>query len=120
MSHGLEHLAHSNIDWGQGFDCPAPYRLRSMSPDQKIRLAYFGIMYPEVLGIDYELPPLDGPALACRPSQALNVPAGDPFPAPNAGGGQSNVPLNSRPGLLPAIRPDCRPRVLDLRLRPER
>ncbi|MGO8745482.1 MAG: ArnT family glycosyltransferase [Thermoguttaceae bacterium] len=92
-AHGLEHLADSNIDWGQGLIALRDW-LRMHAPDQKIRLAYFGIMYPEVLGIDYELPPLDGPAPGLQAVSA-NYLLGIPFPAPNAGGGQSNVPLNA-------------------------
>ncbi|MGC8644270.1 MAG: ArnT family glycosyltransferase, partial [Isosphaeraceae bacterium] len=54
--HGLEHLADSNIDWGQGLVGLKDW-LDENAPGRTIQLAYFGSMLPEVLGIKYELPP---------------------------------------------------------------
>lgn len=101
--HGLEHLADSNIDWGQGLVALRDW-LGGHAPGRPIRLAYFGTMYPEVLGIRYDLPPfgrcdgtrgLDpdrvGPAPGLQAVSA-NYLLGIPFPAPNARGGQAHVP----------------------------
>lgn len=60
-ANALEHLADSNIDWGQGLIALREW-LDEHAPGQKIRLAYFGFVDPEVLDIDYELPPLKVPA----------------------------------------------------------
>ncbi len=57
---GYEHLADSNIDWGQGLVALADW-LKQNAPGRKITLAYIGEMDPEMLGIDYDLPSLDGP-----------------------------------------------------------
>ena len=68
--HGLEHLADSNIDWGQGLVALHDWLVEN-APGKRIRLAYFGTMYPEVLGIDYELPPFDGPVPGLQAVQRL-------------------------------------------------
>jgi hypothetical protein len=104
---GLAHLEGSSIDWGQGLVALKEW-LDEHAPGKKIRLAYFGTMYPEVLGIDYELPPF-GPeattAVERDPAEVGPVPGlqavganyllGVPFPAPNAQGRQTGVPLNA-------------------------
>jgi 4-amino-4-deoxy-L-arabinose transferase-like glycosyltransferase len=106
---GLEHLADSNIDWGQGLVSLRDWLARN-APGRKIKLAYFGTMYPEVLGIPYELPPLGPEAYAPERAKAssnaigpvpglqavsANYLLGIPFPAPNSLGSQSWIPLNS-------------------------
>jgi hypothetical protein len=102
----LSHLADSNIDWGQGLIALRDW-LEEHAPGQKVELAYFGTMYPEVLGIDYELPPFGPEALTAHadpsdvgPTPGLhaisaNFLVGVPFPAPNAEGRQTGVPLRA-------------------------
>jgi hypothetical protein len=102
----LAHLADSNIDWGQGL-VPLKDWLDENAPGEKIRLAYFGTMYPEVLGIDYELPPYGPQAMPAWDDagevgpvpglQAVgaNYLVGVPFPAPNAEGRQTAIPLGA-------------------------
>jgi len=54
--HGHEHLLHSNIDWGQDllfFD----QWLESHQNGRNLYLAYYGYFDPELLGIEFELPP---------------------------------------------------------------
>jgi hypothetical protein len=107
--HGIDHLADSNIDWGQGLIALKDWLAQHPSK-QKLQLAYFGTMYPEVLGIDYQLPlfgpeafgdsisKLDPQAIGPAPGlQAVgaNYLLGISFPAPNAHGGQSHVPENA-------------------------
>jgi hypothetical protein len=91
--HGMDHLADSNIDWGQ---CLVALRdwLDENAPGRRIRLAYFGTMFPEVLGVDYELPPLDGPSPGLQAVSA-NYLLGIPFPAPNGEGRQSPLGLDA-------------------------
>ena len=58
---GRFHLIDSNIDWGQ--DLPALKRWYDAHPDARpLHLAYFGMMDPQVLGIEYRLPP-KGPTI---------------------------------------------------------
>ena len=53
---GRFHLVDSNIDWGQNL--PALKRWYDAHPEARpLRLAYFGMMDPRVLGIEYSLPP---------------------------------------------------------------
>lgn len=50
------HLENSNLDWGQ--DLPTLKRWYDAHPDARpFRMAYFGMMEPAILGIDYSLPP---------------------------------------------------------------
>jgi len=53
---GAEHLIDSNLDWGQDL-----LRLRNWLVDhprsERLRLAYFGTIDPELVGIEYKLPP---------------------------------------------------------------
>ncbi len=91
--HGMDHLADSNIDWGQGLVALRDW-LNENAAGRRIRLAYFGTMFPEVLGIDYELPPLDGPAPGLQAVSA-NYLLGVPFPAPNGEGRQSPLGLDA-------------------------
>ncbi len=106
---GIDHLADSNIDWGQGLVALRDWLDRN-APGRPIRLAYFGTMFPEVLGIAYEVPPIGaaGPVadlpdlLASRhvgPAPGLqavsaNYLLGIPFPVPNGQGTQSAVPAH--------------------------
>ncbi len=100
---GLEHLADSNIDWGQGLVALRDW-LETHAAGRPLQLAYFGTMYPEVLGIRYKLP-LFGPKghrqgedpVQIGPYPGLqavsaNYLLGIPFPAPDASGKQANVP----------------------------
>ena len=53
---GRFHLIDSNIDWGQNL--PALKRWYDAHPEARpFHLAYFGMMDPSVLGIEYTLPP---------------------------------------------------------------
>lgn len=100
---GLEHLADSNIDWGQGLLALRDW-LDGHAPGRPIRLAYFGTMFPEVLGLRYELPPFGPAGDASRVGSTSPGPApglqavsanyllGIPFPAPDASGRQVDVP----------------------------
>jgi 4-amino-4-deoxy-L-arabinose transferase-like glycosyltransferase len=106
---GMEHLAESNIDWGQGLVALREWLARN-APGQTINLAYYGTMYPEILGIAYKLP-IFGPdlenkgrrAAMARPigpspglhAVSVNFLLGFPFAAPNAHGSQSGVPANA-------------------------
>lgn len=56
---GIQHLADSNLDWGQGLVALREW-MDEHARRQKIRLAWFGMMDPERVGIDYEwLDPAD-------------------------------------------------------------
>lgn len=55
MAQGRQHLADSNLDWGQDLRELREY-LRSREIKQ-LGLAYFGMYPPSALGITYELPP---------------------------------------------------------------
>lgn len=90
---GLYHLADSNIDWGQGLIALRSW-LKENHPGEKVYLAYFGTMFPEVLGIEYEMPPFEGPVPGLHAVSA-NYLLGIPFPAPNGEGVQETVPLNT-------------------------
>jgi hypothetical protein len=52
---GRQHLLDSNLDWGQDLNLVKPF----MDEHQlsTIGLAYFGTVPPELVGIDYSLPP---------------------------------------------------------------
>jgi hypothetical protein len=89
----LEHLADSNIDWGQGLLALRDW-LNEHAPGQKIRLAYFGTMFPEVVGLEYELPPLGLPVPGLQ-AVGANYLLGIPFPAPNGAGVQEPVSPNA-------------------------
>jgi 4-amino-4-deoxy-L-arabinose transferase-like glycosyltransferase len=52
---GRYHLLDSNLDWGQ--DLAQVARVMRAQQLDRIGLAYFGTVPPQVLGIDYELPP---------------------------------------------------------------
>jgi hypothetical protein len=52
---GRYHLLDSNLDWGQ--DLAQVKRTMQAQQLDHIGLAYFGTVPPQVLGIDYELPP---------------------------------------------------------------
>lgn len=52
---GREHLVDSNIDWGQ--DLHLVKRFMDERNLETIGLAYFGTVPPELIGIDYTLPP---------------------------------------------------------------
>lgn len=52
---GRNHLLDSNLDWGQDL-----YLVKAFMAEQQldaIGLAYFGTLHPELIGIDYTLPP---------------------------------------------------------------
>lgn len=53
---GIDHLADSNLDWGQGL-VELKSWLDTHARGRKVHLAYFGLMDPSVLGIDYEFTP---------------------------------------------------------------
>ena len=87
--------------------------LRTHAPGKKIRLAYFRHDVPcKCWAWDYELPPLDRPAHRPRPSARTIL--GIAFPAPNAGGGHSNIPRAEVLVYSRQFEQPCHPRVLDL------
>jgi hypothetical protein len=88
--HALDHLADSNIDWGQGLLALRDWLARH-APGKKICLAYFGAMYPEVLGIDYELPSAEGPAPGLQAVSA-NYLLGCPSSPPSGHWSRAHVP----------------------------
>jgi hypothetical protein len=107
---GLDHLADSNIDWGQGLVALHDW-LEEHGEARPLRLAYFGNMYPEVLGIQYELAPF-GPSVlpaanssSSRPNEtgpapglqavSANYLVGIPFPAPDGTGSQTWAPRDA-------------------------
>jgi len=103
--HGLEHLADSNIDWGQGLVGLKQW-LDENGAGRKLTLAYFGAMLPEVLGILYELPPFGVEGNSSREDGVLgpvpglhavsaNYLVGVPFLSVNSRGSQILVPLNA-------------------------
>ena len=51
---GINHLADSNLDWGQGLRALQEW-LDEHAPNQRIQLAYFGAMDPRLTGIEYEI-----------------------------------------------------------------
>jgi hypothetical protein len=52
---GREHLLDSNLDWGQDlYQVPAAMRSHKL---QRIGLAYFGTVAPQLLGIEFDVPP---------------------------------------------------------------
>jgi hypothetical protein len=58
--HAYQHLNDANIDWGQDL-----FRLKTWCDDhpeaRPFHLAYFGTVDPRLAGIEYSLPPADGP-----------------------------------------------------------
>ncbi len=103
--HGLEHLADSNIDWGQGLVGLKDW-LDEHAPGRAVELAYFGFMYPEVLGIRYELPPFSASANPGRDDDVIgpipglhaisaNYLIGVPFMSSNGHGLQTGIPLKA-------------------------
>ena len=98
---GMEHLGESNIDWGQGLVALRDW-LATHAPGRRIGLAYYGTMYPEILGIDHELPgfgpgggaAVDGPGPGLQ-AVSVNFLLGFPFAAPNGKGWQSGVPADA-------------------------
>ncbi|MCA9047940.1 MAG: glycosyltransferase family 39 protein [Planctomycetaceae bacterium] len=52
---GRQHLLDSNIDWGQDLHLVREFMKKHQL--QTIRLAYFGTVPPQMVGIDYTLPP---------------------------------------------------------------
>jgi hypothetical protein len=55
---GRAHLVDSNLDWGQDLRAlKAWLERRNGEPISNLRLAYFGMLPPRSLGIDYTLPP---------------------------------------------------------------
>jgi hypothetical protein len=106
---GLDHLDDSNLDWGQGLVALRDW-LKEHADGRPLRLAYFGNMYPEVLGIEYELAPFAPNAAASHPRGSLSNqtgPApglqavsatylvGKPFSAPNGRGSQTWAPRDA-------------------------
>lgn len=75
---GHRRLADSNVDWGQGLVALRRW-LDEEGAGRPVELAYRGTMHPAAYGIDFLLPPLDGPAgaeegvPACRESRVLRV-----------------------------------------------
>ena len=62
---GRRHLADSNLDWGQDLN-NLRKELKTREIPQ-IKLAYFGMIPPAEIGIEYELPPSAGQIAAGRP-----------------------------------------------------
>ncbi len=115
---GAYHLADSNIDWGQGLLSVQEW-VDEHHDESPVSLAYFGTMFPEILGIDYKLPPIgrlkvpyqqgvervddlsdisDAEVVGPVPGIHLisaNYLLGVPFPAPNGFGGQSSIPMHA-------------------------
>jgi hypothetical protein len=52
----LDHLADSNIDWGQGLVALKEWKLEH-ALEQPMYLAYFGTMDPHIYGLEYLVPP---------------------------------------------------------------
>lgn len=113
---GRFHLADSNIDWGQGLLSVNDW-VKAHPDKRPVSLAYFGTMFPEVLGIDYKLPPIGPTDAAYLPGVervddlseitiadvgpvpgihivSVNYVLGVPFPAPNGFGSQSSIPMH--------------------------
>jgi hypothetical protein len=106
----LDHLADSNIDWGQGLIALKDW-VEEHQNGRPLYLAYFGTMFPEVIGIDYTLPPLGPPAYPERVIERKQPEAVGPVPglhavsanfliglrfsAPNGTGGQRIIPFRS-------------------------
>jgi len=58
--HGHKHLLDSNIDWGQDLFYLQRW-LKDHPEASRLCLAYFGQVDPHVVGLQYTLPPQDGP-----------------------------------------------------------
>lgn len=99
---GIEHLAESNLDWGQGL-IPLHDWLARHAPGRTVRLAYFGLMPPELLGIPYELPafgPEAGVDESTGPFPGLhavsaNFLIGFPFTAPDGTPSGRRIPRDA-------------------------
>ena len=71
--HGRFHLVDSNIDWGQDLVLLRKY-MNDHGVD-KINLAYFGNMWPGVLGINYDMvPPGLSPSLVAQFRESMGGP----------------------------------------------
>lgn len=56
-NHALDHLADSNIDWGQGLVALKNWKLEH-APERPMYFAYFGQMDPHIYGLEYRVPPI--------------------------------------------------------------
>lgn len=106
---GMEHLAESNLDSGQGLLALGDWLARH-SPGRSLKLAYYGTTPPELLGISYEIPPygpdvvrfgrsvatshLIGPLPGLQAVSA-NYFIGLPFSTPDPKGGYREIPQNA-------------------------
>jgi 4-amino-4-deoxy-L-arabinose transferase-like glycosyltransferase len=106
---GIAHLADSNVDWGQGLIALGDW-VREHGRGRRLRLAYFGRMDPELVGIRFELPPfgveaedsaaseLDrefGPVPGLHAVSANYRLGCIPVDAPNGSGGLRRIPFNA-------------------------
>lgn len=73
---GIAHLADSNLDWGQGLVALRDW-VDTRAGGRPLKLAYFGRMAPELLGLRYEVPPF-GPS----PGRVGGLADGQVGPAP--------------------------------------
>jgi len=75
---GHRYLLNSNLDWGQDLLRLKHWLNQNALPDEPVYLAYFGFLEPELLGIEFGLPPYKGmdrsnPANDQGPQPGLHV-----------------------------------------------
>lgn len=90
MEHGRFHLLDSNLDWGQDL-----HELRDAVREERIeslKLAYFGTLPPESLGLVYSLPPSRFPQPGWH-AVSVNFVLGRPHMLRDGQGGFRNVGL---------------------------
>lgn len=108
---GIAHLADSNLDWGQGLVALHDW-VDDRARGRPLMLAYFGRMAPELLNMQYELPPFgpasnsnpppmeDGAARRVGPAPGLQAISANylvgcfTLPAPNGDWGLTQIPPN--------------------------
>jgi hypothetical protein len=107
---GHDHLVDSNIDWGQDLLFLKKW-LQENPEAQPLGLAYFNVIDPRLVGINYSLPPcgptevsstrnhngflIDGPRPGYHAISVNYLRGFSGFPPPDGAGGYANLPPNA-------------------------